>query len=186
MNNLTSVVFAPRFNLCFSRLTVQFSTVKIVQHVFFQPITRTTNLKPIVNAYRSLSLVLSYRIIISWAYLFSFFFVLGKHQAHVLALGTERMFSALGSEFMFFALACGRMFSALACGLIFFALACGRMFSVLACGLMFSALGSELMFFRACLRAHVFRAWPVANALKRHTFQTAIKSILYCNDQRFD
>lgn len=141
MNNLTSVVFAPRFNLCFSRLTVQFSTVKIVQHVFFQPITRTTNLKPIVNAYRSLSLVLSYRIIISWAYLFSFFFVLGKHQAHVLALGTERMFSALGSEFMFF---------------------------------------------RACLRAHVFRAWPVANALKRHTFQTEIKSILYCNDQRFD
>ena len=40
--------------------------------------------------------------------------------------------------------------------------------------------------FRACLRAHVFRAWPVANALKRHTFQTEIKSILYCNDQRFD
>lgn len=139
--NLTSVVFAPRFNLCFPRLTVQFSTVKIVQHVFFQPITRTTNLKPIVNAYRSLSLVLSYRIIISWAYLFSFFFCAWK---------------APGS--------CSRTWNRAHVFRAWF----------------------RVHVFRTCLRAYVFRAWPVANALKRHTFQTEIKSILYCNDQRFD
>ena len=70
MNNLTSVVFAPGFNLQFSFdctvLEGQNSATS-----FFQPITSATNLKPIVNSYRSYSLVLSYRIIISWAYAFN-------------------------------------------------------------------------------------------------------------------
>ena len=78
--------------------------------------------------------------------------VLGNHQAYVLALGTECMFSSLCPERMFSApCPAERMFSVLGCERMFSTLCPERMFSVRGSERMFSALCLERMFSSLCL-----------------------------------